>query len=458
MSKELDHEYQKKMYNKYLKYQNKYIALKNSLKGGGKPFDNNMSLFIMAKITGDTLERINERRRIALGVGTELKDLHLTFLQLHVNMIHPNIGIFQNIDLIECIKKSFIENIINSGIRFESINPATGRGMWDFLGPSDIVDKYWARIYNFDPKFIENIRKFRKDIYDFLNRKLGQITHRREIRGADNTMYDIFSCNGNDLYAIVSDHYYGVENWKPHISVLKINELKSADMTKLLLAKDNMERSVVLARDIIGNKVQPISSIVPINDMTELRLVLPGIPKKQQIDIKLNTTISTKSSSMTPFASSMISNNFLDKISKSKPGYDTMRRVDTFIDPNTNLPVYYNNPKPIYINTPIDFLPNQSEQNPFFGFEWKIGTLQILIGNTGPMNGKSVNIPNPDNVLLYKMEESYRNNRPFAFKSKDVSYTFIPNDYHKLDTTNIHGFFINDNTMERIIAIRTRMT
>ena len=56
-------------YEKYLKYKNKYIQLSTQLnliqQGGAFPFafGDCEILYLMAKIEGDTLDRINERRR-----------------------------------------------------------------------------------------------------------------------------------------------------------------------------------------------------------------------------------------------------------------------------------------------------------------------------------------------------------------------------------------------------------
>ena len=151
------------------------------------------------------------------------------------------------------------------------------------------------------------------------------------------------------------------------------------------------------------------------------------------------------------------SSNFVDKILKSKPDYDTKRRVNTFTDPITNTPTKYDDPKPIFIITPPNFKPNQNETNPYFGFEWKIRTPQnymgISIGNAGSFNRS----PDLTNTLLYKMEESYRTGAPFQYENKDVSYTFFPNDYHGVGS-DTHGQFINNHGDEILVAIRNVVT
>jgi len=235
--------------NKYLKYKNKYVSTKNRIiqKGGAFPFHKNVCeiLYIMAKIDGDTLDRINERRN---ALGLQLKnDLHISFLQLYLNNDHPNYNIFLSKEFTDTIIKSWNDNIISNNVILNSTidvyNPLTQktekRGQWDFFGRHPKLS--WVRIYKLNPSQKQYVKNFRMDIYNFLTTKIGQLTNNKQIRGMgnDQEQFDIYSYAGQELYAINSQNYVGIDNWIPHISVLNVDEIVAPELYKLKVILDN---------------------------------------------------------------------------------------------------------------------------------------------------------------------------------------------------------------------------
>ena len=261
---------------KYLKYKQKYLELKSQI-GGAFPFafGDGGSIAIMAKITGDALDRVNERR-LKLGLRRE-DNLHITLLQFFINFNNPGSDIFFNPTFIDTISRAFTTHLKRTGVELDS-----PRGSWDFLGIRPALeDKYWARVYNIDPRFEQNVKNFRLDIYKFLSQNVGvDATHPKfENRGKpqDNTDFVIYSTGPrreDELYAIVKNYYYGVNIWKPHISVVKMNELTSSSPTnRQLFDRINGLSTTQQKSDAITlhiGQVNPISKIRMINNVNEL--------------------------------------------------------------------------------------------------------------------------------------------------------------------------------------------
>jgi hypothetical protein len=206
---------------KYLKYKNKYLALKSQL--GGVPgfpfsFDNAGTLAIMAVVTGDVLASLTDTS-IALGLPMP-KNLHITLLHLHINFANRNASVFLEDKFNEIVKKSFIDNINRQGIELESTDDAC-----DIFGqhPS-LENKFWVNIFTLPERFKENISQFRKDINTYLNTVVGINLSRIENRsGVD---FVVYYTSGVELYAIAKDHYYTVYSWKPHISITILKDLQ----------------------------------------------------------------------------------------------------------------------------------------------------------------------------------------------------------------------------------------
>lgn len=277
---------------KYLKYKKKYTDLKIQIqRGGAFAFRNNGSFAIMLNITGDTLDRVNERRT-ALGLEP-LEHLHMTLMQLHINFDHPQHRIFLDQRFHQCIARA-VRNTLDQAANpliLESLNPATGRGRWDFLGQGNT--QFWARVYTMDLNARTLVRNFRREFYQCINdRVTTPLIHRRNIPRtygpggvANPTVFDIWETQqGQELYAVNTQQYLGVDNWLPHISVLRIQELNQPT-TRLLydtltdathpLTRDRKTQAI---NDRISNnltlihqpRVQPISRINIRHNMRQL--------------------------------------------------------------------------------------------------------------------------------------------------------------------------------------------
>ena len=243
--------------------------------GGAFPFKKNgSSFYIMIKIDGDTLDRINERRA-KLGLLPKT-DIHMTLLHLHVNTAHPDFStIFDNPAFYDIIRDSIIKNLITTGLIFDS-----PLGSWDLLGLGG--NEFWARIYTASD--IKNISKFRMDIFNYINGILGPPTLVNEKRGkgTDIDDFSVYSYGGHELYAINQSHY-NIKTWRPHISVLNIRELTPRIRSQI----DNQLDKSTFIRETIGGPVKPISEIIPARDTHEFRLGTPWNTSTPYLDILL---------------------------------------------------------------------------------------------------------------------------------------------------------------------------
>ena len=205
--------------------------------GGAFPFQKpniGSQFYIMAKIDGNVLDRINERR-ILLGLSPNNK-LHITLMSFHVNTSHPYFHhIFDNPSFYAHIQKCFIQLIKPHYIKLSSRKINSGGvvrgGKWEFLGgnSSYITEtSFWARLYDLDQSGMRAFQKFRKNVYNYINYTMQQTpTVTMEYRGTghDVQKFVIYSYNRVELYAIVKDQYYKIDTWKPHVSVFNMKEL-----------------------------------------------------------------------------------------------------------------------------------------------------------------------------------------------------------------------------------------
>lgn len=219
---------------KYEKYKTKYL---NIMKGGAFAFDKTnqhprgkgptINFTILAKIDGNTLDRINLRRT---QLGLPLKnDLHITLLSFQVNDGHPNSNIFKSKEFADHIASAFNIHVKGSGVQLSSVvtDPITQtkKGAHQVLGRKG--SEYFARIYELEPQYHTAISNFRREVYNFINIKLGQPTHFTERRGSgvDIDEFEIYSYGGQELYAINRKQYYGLSSYLPHISILSVTDL-----------------------------------------------------------------------------------------------------------------------------------------------------------------------------------------------------------------------------------------
>ena len=285
---------------KYLKYKTKYLNLKKSQTGGAFAFKNTGLFYIMAKISGDTLERVNERRaKLKLPVNS---DLHITLLQLHINIANPLSKMFTDDNFYKAIQTAFSKHIKGNNVTLSSqvIDPITGKatgGLWDFLGQGTFDKKFWARSYEIPPQHIEHIRAFRIDIYNFINTFISQngmtLSSKFKTRTmpsdpTDQTQFKIYSTvkgtNRIELYAIVKDHYLGVETWHPHVSVIKMSELRSRSQelytTLSGIPSDSVKTKIL--KSAIGPGVKQMSIIESRRDIDQIRISFSNPQDKTQ--------------------------------------------------------------------------------------------------------------------------------------------------------------------------------
>jgi hypothetical protein len=218
---------------KYLKYKEKYITLKSKMqKGSGFPFirTDAGTFTLMLVFTGNTLDRINQRRT-SLGLLPNVVPLHMTLLQLHINFAHPDHTIFLQPAFYQCVLQA-VRNILDPPPPAAGAPPVahlelrSGQGSYDILGQN--AERYWAREYQFN---VQLITDFRREFYNCINTRLtsGRLTHRpnqRRDHGSPTqyTNYDVYDNAAGELYAINHDHYFGAQNWRPHISIFRLNE------------------------------------------------------------------------------------------------------------------------------------------------------------------------------------------------------------------------------------------
>jgi hypothetical protein len=238
--------------------------------GGAFAFNNGDFLNILLYLDGEISKRINERR-IKIGL-TPLENLHITILTLQINRDNKDSIIFDNRYFYEYIKKKFIKYIIKTDIIFKS-----NYNEYDFFGK--ITNQYWVRQYRLDD--YSCIRKFRKSIYNLFNKVLNNMTFKEKTMGIGNDIetFMIYSFNGQELYAISKDKYYGVNIWKPHVSIFKINDLNN-NIKQQLVNKTNDEKIIILKKNI--GKVKPISKININNDIKYLIISLSKSKKQQE--------------------------------------------------------------------------------------------------------------------------------------------------------------------------------
>ena len=258
--------------------------------GGAYPFKNTISLTVMAKITGDTLDKVNERR-VHLGLNPK-DNLHITLLKMLVNqdskIMMSNKKKFQHViknlkHLTDSICKIYKTVYLKHNIKFISRKFDKKKkvigGLWEILGgrgktlQEKFNNKYFARVFNVPP----NARHFTKFLWNYMKKiyDVNENDYKMERLGfgKDWDRFKVFKKNGESLYAL--DEFYGdFKNWKPHISVLSFHELKNNPLYKKLFAIEKLkldknskqQMQIKLLKDKIG-PVEPFSEIQSIHDL-----------------------------------------------------------------------------------------------------------------------------------------------------------------------------------------------
>ena len=257
-----------------------------SMKGGAFPYPKEKigKFSILAKVTGNTLDRVNERR-IAYSLR-RLDSLHITLLDFYVNLDHPLSIIFSEPALHHQIKELYRAIYIGNALELESKkrNTTTGAlqgGNWEILGghgrtPNEQFDnKFWARVYTMNPAHFDLFRGFKIEIIRLITNMIGPLSSRNENRGQppDVEEFTAYSTqDGKELYCVNTSHYGNIRSWKPHISVLRLGDLKTSrkDIYDRIRPMDNDMIINTLRRNAPG--VQEISELITNRDLTTLRV------------------------------------------------------------------------------------------------------------------------------------------------------------------------------------------
>lgn len=94
----------------------------------------------------------------------------------------------------------------------------------------EIMGEFLAKIYKSSNS--SYITEFRMALYRYLEIMLGKSSRKVIIYG--NKKYFIYSYNGKELIAI-PDYYHGKGNWKPHISIVKLDKINKLNPSLYLI-------------------------------------------------------------------------------------------------------------------------------------------------------------------------------------------------------------------------------
>lgn len=203
-----------KYIDKYKKYKQKYIELKQQI-GGSFAFTNGQPFYILYLLDDETTKyAVSERRSILLNNSELIRDhnrdnlkLHFTLFNFQINNNHKNKDIFTTPEFIQLIRDAFNENL-DKQILIHTTN--------DYK----ILSNFYGKEYNL--AYPSKITDFRIRIYEYISRMLLEgKSPIQQPRG--DFMY--LNVNGNDLIAVPL-HNWGKENWLTHISLLEFRNDK----------------------------------------------------------------------------------------------------------------------------------------------------------------------------------------------------------------------------------------
>jgi hypothetical protein len=257
-----------------------------SMKGGAFPYarDKIGKFTILAKITGKTLNRVNERRTAYQ--LPNLDSLHITLLDFYVNLDHPLCRIFSEPHLHHQIKELYRAIYIGNELELESKKRnATGAlqgGNWEILGghgrtqKEQFDNKFWARVYTMNPANFELFKAFKIGVINLITEITGPLTPRKENRGNPPDVEEFtsyYTSDGKELYCVNTAHYGNIISWKPHISVLRLGDLETRrpDIYGQIIAAVNNEEIIRILR-YNAQDVGEISELITNRDLTTLRV------------------------------------------------------------------------------------------------------------------------------------------------------------------------------------------
>ena len=276
--------------------------------GGAFPFKNTISLTVMSGVTGDSLDRVNERRD---RLGLKPKDnLHITLLKMLINkesivmmggslpvksMSVVDIANMKLQPLLAAICRSYADVYLKNQLVFTSqkldIRGKVIGGAWEILGgrygrnaKDKFNSKYFARVF----KPPADAQHFRKELWNYMENAYGSSSKHVNIeqrgRKGDFEEFKIFiHKNGEELYALDNfNHSFAM--WKPHISILQFGELEVKRphvYQDLLAVESNTMNSEKMKEDlqieILKNAIGPVKPMSKINSSVDLHNPFIGL-------------------------------------------------------------------------------------------------------------------------------------------------------------------------------------
>jgi len=197
----------------YLILKHKYLQSKDNTQVGGKIFQKDLTLYIVATPTDEqlihTIKQITDKL-IAKNIAP-YRAPHITMFQLTLNAENPDIKMFQEKQFYDKIRKIYDRTLAN---------PKESQLLESYQFPRDYSlsgyrPGHFLRNYRqLDPK---KILDFRNQIYDLIENILGKPTIKDYENPRTGTGYKIYSYNKQPLFATTNYH---LKSWAPHINFL----------------------------------------------------------------------------------------------------------------------------------------------------------------------------------------------------------------------------------------------
>lgn len=294
-------------YEKYIKYKNKYLQLKQlQLMGGAQSyFPNDCTFYIMASINKKSQIQNNFSNRIQRFTKTipSGSNLHITLLTLHLNKNHPNFNIFYSTNFLNDAVKLYKNIFQNEYLESKTGNyDSFGKSQSFFnITPSNLAQikknkesKFFVRKYKL-PNGKENlITEFRTNFYKLLNAHLNILTNSNQkfvIKKIPNNPQNIaieVSYNNIPLYAVTT-HYFGKGVWEPHISLFSNIDFYNNNQAlysqfQNMLSQNQMNENILMTNYLqgVGGNVNQINLI---NDIDEI--IFSYSNPRSEINIKI---------------------------------------------------------------------------------------------------------------------------------------------------------------------------
>lgn len=217
---------------KYNKYKKKYLEIKNNkfpnnyyqIGTGLDVFKNTTRFYIMAIINNKSIiNQYNSRRNILLlGETPKNRLLHITLMQLHINQDNEYSHIFLNPNFHKRIKLYYNKTLASKEglILFSSKNKYEDQ--YDILG--DGPGQHFVKIYIAQKKMA--ITNFRTLVYRNIQKQLGKSIIKTKKIGDQTYKIITYPNKSKKPLLAIPDYYYGKGEWKPHVSIFSLIDLK----------------------------------------------------------------------------------------------------------------------------------------------------------------------------------------------------------------------------------------